>query len=176
MESILRERKVGYSAREKEMSNSSLASSTNQRLDAARRMLAQSQHADEDWLTPSFETSSIFQLRSALNGLLQEVKSMYQLAADIDVTSLLEEGNTKGITVPVLKELDLLQADKNSWLSQLNLAYDIAFECRPNKAAGAVGISSNLIVTGSDSGTSTKYILNSLVEIVLRFREDAAEY
>lgn len=158
------------------MSGSSLASATNQRLDAARRMLAQSQQGEEAWLASSFESSALFQLRSALNGLLQEVMSSYSLKCNLSVNEMLVAAKAKDISIPVLNELELLVSNTNSWLSQLNSAYSIAFECKPNVGASSFGSGVELIGKGSDSGASTKHILDSLVEIVLRFREDSAEY
>ncbi len=158
------------------MSGSSLASSTNQRLDAARRLLSQSQQGEDSWLASSFENSALFQLRSALNGLLQEIQSVYSLKGELSVTSMVQLAATKGVIVPALQELQLLQENRQSWLSQLYTGYTAALECTPNTGAVSNSSSVELIGKGSDSGTSTKHILNSLVDIVLRFREDSAEY
>ncbi|MFD1383830.1 DUF6586 family protein [Rhodanobacter aciditrophus] len=158
------------------MSGSSLASSTNQRLDAARRLLSQSQQGEDSWLASSFENSALFQLRSALNGLLQEIQSVYSLKGELSVTAMVQLAATKGVIVPALQELQLLQENRQSWLSQLYSGYVAALECTPNVGAVSANSGSDLIGKGSDSGAATKHILNSLVDIVLRFREDSAEY
>lgn len=156
------------------MSGSSLASVTNQRLDAARRLLQQATEMDNDWMTQSLESSALFQLRSGLNGLLQEVKTSYSLPAALDLDSLLQAANAKGISVPVLNELALLKNNGQSWLSQLHIAFQAALDCQVANQSYGEGV--ELIGRGSDAGTSTKYILSSLTELVLRYREDAAEY
>lgn len=156
------------------MSVSSLASITNQRLDAARRLLIQSQEADNDWMTQSFESSALFQLRSGLNGLLQEVKTSYSLQAELSLDALIQACDAKGIGVPVLVELAQLSNNNQSWLAQLFVAYTAALECQVGSNAYAVDV--ELIGRGTDAGASTKFILSSLTELVLRFREDAAEY
>lgn len=156
------------------MSGSSLASVTNQRLDAARRLLAQSQAAENDWMTQSFESSALFQLRSGLNGLLQEVKTSYSLQGKLDIDELIHACDAKGISVPVLVELSQLKCDSQSWLAQLFTAFTAALECQVGSNAYAADV--ELIGRGTDAGASTKFILSSLTELVLRFREDAAEY
>ncbi|SBS31469.1 hypothetical protein MAQ5080_01983 [Marinomonas aquimarina] len=156
------------------MSGSSLASITNQRLDGARRLLQQSQESDNDWMTQSFESSALFQLRSALNGLLQEVKTSYSLQGVLELDALLIAADHQGISVPVLNELAQHKLNPQSWLSQLLSAYNAALECQVGSHAYATEV--ELIGRGSDAGASTQYILSSLTELVLRFREDAAEY
>lgn len=156
------------------MSGSSLASVTNQRLDAARRLLQQSNEMDNDWMTHSFESSALFQLRSGLNGLLQEVKTSYSLPAALELNALIHAAQEKEISIPALNELAQLNMNAQSWLSQLFTSYTAALECQIGSNAYAADV--ELIGRGSDAGASTKYILSSLTELVLRFREDAAEY
>ncbi|SBT18891.1 hypothetical protein MGA5115_03052 [Marinomonas gallaica] len=158
------------------MMSSSLASSTNQRLDAARRLLVQSQQEEGEWLMNSYESSAVFQLRSGLNGLLQEVMASYNLSCQVDIDVMVRASEERGIAVPVLLELMQLKSSRQSWLSQLLDTFDAALECRAaNQAYSAAG-NVELIGRGSDAGGSTKHILSSLTELVLRFREDAAEY
>lgn len=149
------------------------ASLTNQRLDAARQLLAQCERSGDDWMLSSFETSAIFQLRSALNGLLQEITLAYQLGDRIDLGDMAQMALKKEVVVPTLQELSVLESNRHSWLNQLYSAFQVALECRG--ASTAVDATA-LIGKGSDDAASTKLILNSLVELVLRFREDAAEY
>lgn len=156
------------------MSVSSLASVTNQRLDAARRLLIQSQDAENDWMTQGFESSALFQLRSGLNGLLQEVRTSYSLQGQLEIESLIKSCHDKGISVPVLVELMQLKNNSQSWLAQLFTAFNAALECQVGNKAYAADV--ELIGRGTDAGASTKFILSSLTELVLRFREDAAEY
>ncbi|WP_418138849.1 hypothetical protein AB8616_06080 [Marinomonas sp. RS-M-Aa-14] len=73
------------------MSGVTLASLTNQKLDTARRFIQQSQISEEAWLNVGLESSAIFQLRSALNGLLKEVSTTYSLSGSLDVPSMLRE-------------------------------------------------------------------------------------
>lgn len=157
------------------MSGSSLASATNQRLDAARRLLAQGQQDDSAWLEQSYEHCAVFQLRSALNGLLQEVKASYRLDSELTLAAMLRVCEKNGIVIPVLSELSELEHNTSSWLSQLYMAYQVALECQPNIQAYSAN-TSELIGKGSDSGASIKLLLDSLVEVVLRFREESAEY
>jgi len=156
------------------MSGVSLASLTNQKLDTARRFIQQSQDSDEAWLKVGLESSAIFQLRSALNGLLKEVAAAYSLPNTLDVTVLLAESEKKQIVVPVLAELADLLSRTDSWCFQLNQAYLVQFECRP--AVSSVQQSDNLIGRGSDAGASVSFYLSKLVELVLRFREESSEY
>ncbi|MBM6550183.1 DUF6586 family protein [Marinomonas ostreistagni] len=153
----------------------SAASITNQRLDAARRLLAQGEQPEFDWMYASFETSALFQLRSALNGLLQELKSAYGLNAGLSVAELMSSSSDKGVVVPALQELHALEGAKDSWLNQLYSGFQSALECQPKQSTTFTDASS-LIGKGTDDAASTKFILNSLVELVLRSREDAAEY
>lgn len=156
------------------MSGSSLASITNQRLDAARRLLLQSQDVENDWMSESLESSALFQLRSGLNGLLQEVKTSYSLQGTLDIDALIQSCHDKGISVPVLIELSQLKDSGQSWLTQLFTAFSAVLLCQVGNASYSAG--TELIGRGTDAGASTKFILNSLTELVLRFREDAAEY
>jgi hypothetical protein len=156
------------------MSSASLASLTNQKLDTARRFIKQSQDSDEAWLKVGLESSAIFQLRSALNGLLKEVASAYSLSGSLDVVKLLAESEDKQIVVPVLAELADLLSRTDSWCSQLNQAYLVQFECR--SFMSSVVQSDNLIGRGSDAGASVSFYLAKLVELVLRFREESSEY
>lgn len=156
------------------MSGASLASVTNQKLDTARRFIKQSQDTDEVWLKVGLESSAIFQLRSALNGLLKEVTAAYSLSGSLDVAKLLAESENKQIVVPVLAELADLLAYSNSWCYQLDQAYLVQFECRAS--ISSVVQSDNLIGRGSDAGASVSLYLAKLVELVLRFREESSEY
>lgn len=156
------------------MSGASLASVTNQKLDTARRFIKQSQDTDEVWLKVGLESSAIFQLRSALNGLLKEVTAAYSLSGSLDVAKLLAESEKKQIVVPVLAELADLLAYSNSWCYQLDQAYLVQFECRAS--ISSVVQSDNLIGRGSDAGASVSLYLAKLVELVLRFREESSEY
>lgn len=155
------------------MTGASVASVTNQKLDAARRLIQQSQASEEAWLSAGLESSALFQLRSALNGLIQEVCSNYGLTFSTDIVTLFNAVEAKQLVIPVLSELASLVKQPNSWLSQLEQAYRAQYECRP---LGAVQLSDNLIGKGSDDGASTALYLAKLVELVLRFREESAEY
>ncbi|BDX02722.1 MAG: DUF6586 family protein [Marinomonas sp.] len=156
------------------MSSASLASLTNQKLDTARRFIKQSQDSDEAWLKVGLESSALFQLRSALNGLLKEVSLTYSLSGSLDVDVLFAETEKKQIIVPVLAELAELFSRKDSWCFQLQQAYLAQFECKI--AASSVVQSDNLIGRGSDAGASVSFYLAKLVELVLRFREESSEY
>lgn len=156
------------------MSGASLASLTNQKLDTARRFIKQSQDSDEAWLKVGLESSAIFQLRSALNGLLKEVTAAYSLSGSLDVVKLLAESEDKQIVIPVLAELADLSSRTDSWCSQLNQAYLVQFECRSSMSS--VVQSDNLIGRGGDAGASVSFYLTKLVELVLRFREESSEY
>lgn len=156
------------------MSVASLASLTNQKLDTARRFIQQSQECEEAWLAVGLESSAVFQLRSALNGLLKEVSSAYSLSGSLDVVELLIESESKQIVVPVLSELADLLGRKDSWYFQLDQAYLAQFECKGS--ASSIVHGDNLIGRGSDAGASVSYYLAKLVELVLRFREESSEY
>lgn len=156
------------------MSGVTLASLTNQKLDTARRFIQQSQISEETWLNVGLESSAIFQLRSALNGLLKEVSTTYSLSGSLDVPSMLREAEKKQIMVPVLAELADLFSRPESWCSQLNQAYLVQFECRGSLSSPVQ--SDNLIGRGSDNGASVSFYLTKLVELVLRFREESSEY
>ncbi len=151
----------------------SLASLTNQKIDTARRFIQQSQENNEKWLSLGLESSAIFQLRSALNGLLKEVSASYSLSASLDVASLMEEANNKQIIIPVLSELADLLAHRESWCCQLEQAYLTQLECR---AGMAFSYDENVIGRGGDAGASADFYLAKLVELVLRFREESSEY
>ena len=156
------------------MSGASLASLTNQKIDTARRLIQQSQENEEKWLNVGLESSAIFQLRSALNGLLKEVCLSYSLSGSLDVDKLLIEAENKQMVVPVLSELSNLLSQPNSWCSQLNQAYLVQLECSASMVAIEKG--DNLIGRGSDAGASVSFYLAKLVELVLRFREESSEY
>ncbi|TYL47727.1 DUF6586 family protein [Marinomonas sp. IMCC 4694] len=156
------------------MSSASLASVTNQKLDTARRLIQQGKTSDEAWLNAGLESSAVFQLRSALNGLLKEVSSSYSLSSSLDVNTLLAETTNKQIVVPVLAELADLLLRSESWFYQLNQAYLVQFECR--SAPSSVVQSDAIIGRGSDAGASVSFYLAKLVELVLRFREESSEY
>tara|TARA_R110001606_G_scaffold355532_1_gene506545 strand:+ start:35 stop:505 length:471 start_codon:yes stop_codon:yes gene_type:complete len=156
------------------MSGVTLASLTNQKLDTAKRFIQQSQSSDEAWLKVGLESSAIFQLRSALNGLLKEVSSAYSLSGTLDIAKLLAELEAKQVVVPVLAELADLLSRTDSWCFQLNQAYLVQFECRASMSS--VVQSDNLIGRGSDAGASVSFYLAKLVELVLRFREESSEY
>ncbi|MGJ8648219.1 MAG: DUF6586 family protein [Marinomonas colpomeniae] len=155
------------------MSGVSLASLTNQKIDTARRFIKQSQDSEEKWLSIGLESSAIFQLRSALNGLLKEVSTAYSLSGSLDVVTLIAEVKAKQIVVPVLNELSELWSRVDSWYYQLDQAYLVQLECR---AALSVVEQGNLIGRGSDAGASVGFYLAKLVELVLRFREESSEY
>ncbi|MBD5772159.1 DUF6586 family protein [Marinomonas colpomeniae] len=155
------------------MSGVSLASLTNQKIDTARRFIKQSQDSEEKWLSIGLESSAIFQLRSALNGLLKEVSTAYSLSGSLDVVTLIAEVKAKQIVVPVLNELSELWSRVDSWYYQLDQAYLVQLECR---AALSVVEQGNLIGRGSDAGASAGFYLAKLVELVLRFREESSEY
>lgn len=156
------------------MSGASLASLTNQKLDTARRLIQQGKVSEETWLNVGLESSAIFQLRSALNGLLKEVSSAYSLSGGLDVSQLLAEAQKKSIVVPVLSELADLMIRPDSWCSQLEQAYLVQLECRVSMSTPIR--SDNLIGRGSDAGASVSLYLAKLVELVLRFREESSEY
>ena len=155
------------------MSGVSLASLTNQKIDTARRFIKQSQNSEEKWLGVGLESSAVFQLRSALNGLLKEVSSAYSLSGSLDVTTLFAETKAKQMMVPVLSELTDLFSRSDSWCSQLHKAYLVQLECC---AAMSIVEDDNVIGRGSDAGASVDLYLAELVELVLRFREESSEY
>ncbi|ADZ91493.1 hypothetical protein GV054_11210 [Marinomonas mediterranea] len=152
------------------------ASLTNQRLDSARRLISEIKSSDGDWFTQGHEPTVTFLLRSALNGLLQEVKIAYGLTADLTVEQLITNATDNELTVPVLSELKLLSADSNSWFSMLLASFDTYFECRPNPISSQLSDVQMIGASASDLGGSVKSYLDSLVELVLRFREESSEY
>lgn len=156
------------------MSAATPASITNQKLDSARRFLRQSQEGTESWLNSGLESAAVFHLRSALNGLLQEVSLAYQLTSGLQLSNLSAEAQTKGVVIPVLVELQDLSLQSGSWLNQLEQAYLVQFECRSSMFAKAGD--SNLIGRGGDDGASVNLFLSKLTELVLRFREESSEY
>ncbi|MCB5161835.1 DUF6586 family protein [Marinomonas algarum] len=156
------------------MSGASLASLTNQKLDTARRLIQQGKLSEEAWLNVGLESSAIFQLKSALNGLLKEVSAAYSLSGSLDVNQLLADADKKQLVVPVLNELADLFRRTDSWCSSLNQAYLVQFECR--LSASSVVQSDNLIGRGGDAGASVSLYLAKLVELILRFREESSEY
>ncbi|MCV2402703.1 hypothetical protein OFY17_07385 [Marinomonas sp. C2222] len=156
------------------MTNASLASRTNQKIDTARRFIRQSQDSDEQWLSIGLSSSALFQLRSALNGLLNEVAAAYSLSATLDIAALHAETESKGMIVPVINELSSLWEKKDSWVYQLEQAYLVQLESR--SAAPSVVDSGDLIGRGDDAGASASFYLTQLVELVLRFREESSEY
>jgi len=151
----------------------SLASLTNQKIDTAKRLIQQGQDSKEKWLSAGLESSAIFQLRSALNGLLKEVSIAYSLSGSLEIEALMSETERKQIIVPVLSELADLWSRHDSWCFQLNQAYLIQLECR---APLALSSNDNLIGRGDDAGASSSFYLAKLVELVLRFREESSEY
>lgn len=155
------------------MSLASSASTTNQRLDAARRLIQLAQSSEETWLVSSLESSAMFQLRSALNGLLQEVKLAYRLTGKLEVSGLLAEAQEKQSLVPVLLELNDLLQQSSSWCSQLISLYQQQLDCHMNQSAVD---RTNLIGVGSDDSASLTLYLSKLTELVLRFREESSEY
>ncbi|NVK73185.1 hypothetical protein C0J08_10480 [Marinomonas sp. CT5] len=155
------------------MTSASLASLTNQKLDTARRFIQQSQDCNEAWLKVGLESSAIFQLRSALNGLLKEVSAAYSLSGSLEVAKLLAESEKKQMAVPVLGELDDLLSRQDSWCFLLNQAYLVQYECR---ASMSMVQADDLIGRGDDAGASVSFYLTKLVELVLRFREESSEY
>ncbi|MFT2111628.1 DUF6586 family protein [Marinomonas sp. 2405UD68-3] len=155
------------------MSNPSGASVTNKKLDVARRFLKLLSSSDESWMEKAYEDSALFHLKSGLNGLLQEVCANYSLQHDLDISRLLEQANQKGISIPVLQELNALSSDPSSWLSQLEKAYVTAYECY-SRPQGVV--MSNVIVSSSSSENSIAFYLQSISELALRYREESTEY
>ena len=155
------------------MSGVSLASLTNQKIDTARHFIKQSQGSEEKWLSIGLESSAIFQLRSALNGLLKEVSTAYSLSGSLDIATLISEVEAKEIVVPVLSELSSLWSRVDSWCYQLDQAYLVQLECR---AALSVMEYDGLIGRGNDAGASASFYLTGLVELILRFREESSEY
>ena len=155
------------------MNYASAASLTNQRLDIARRFILQGSSEDTQWMGPAYENAALFHLQSAVNGLLQEIIQGYQLGVSIRYADVLLHAKKRGIVLPVLTELENLLAQPTSWLCQLNKAYDACFECH---SAMPIAGASNIIVSGGDAGAATQYYLNSLTDLVLRFREESAEY
>lgn len=155
------------------MSGVSFASLTNQRVDTARRFVQQSQNTDERWVSVGLESSAIFQLKSALNGLLKEVSAVYALSGSLDISALIQEAESKQMVVPVLSELAALYVRKDSWYFQLEQAYFAQLECR---AAVSVVDEGNLIGRGNDAGASVGFYLTGLTELILRFREESSEY
>lgn len=156
------------------MSGATPASITNQKLDSARRFLRQSQEGEESWLGVGLESAAIFHLRSALNGLLQEVSLAYHLSSSTSVEDLFCDAQDKGVIVPVLSELRDLSLASRSWLNQLEQAYLVQFECRPSMFVKAND--GELIGRGNDAGASVNLFLANLTELVLRFREESSEY
>lgn len=155
------------------MNDVSLASLTNQKIDTARRLIRQNQENEEKWLSMGLESSAIFQLKSALNGLLKEVSLSYSLSGSLGIDKLLAEAESKQITVPVLNELSDLLSRSDSWYSQLNHAYLVQLECC---ASIVFTEDDNLIACESDAGASVNFYFAKLVELVLRFREESSEY
>ncbi|SBS37531.1 hypothetical protein MSP8887_02959 [Marinomonas spartinae] len=156
------------------MSNASQASVTNQKLDAARRFLQQSQQCEEAWLLAGLEGASLFHLRSALNGLLQEVKTAYSLKSELDILKLQHAAKEEGVVVPTLSELSDLALQPHSWLNQLEQAFLAQLECHYTSFSSMS--LDNIIGKGSDAGASVGLYLSKLVELVLRFREESSEY
>lgn len=156
------------------MSGANQASTTNQKLDAARRFIRQSQDNSESWLSSGIEAAALFHLRSALNGLLQEVKSAYRLKSSLEIDELMQEAKENDVVIPVLNELFDLLKSKNSWLSQLMQAYQVEYKCLANQVVRVND--DNLIGRGNDGGTSISLYLSKLTELVLRFREESSEY
>lgn len=151
---------------------SSAASLTNQRLDFARRFLTQRSDGGEYWMEPAFEQAAIYYLRSALNGLLQEVVVHYSLRSPVHLPDLLKAADEKGVSVPVLQELAQLSRQRDSWLSRLESSFKAGFECELKPTLS----SDSLIASGGDAGAAATYYLRSLTDLVSRFREESAEY
>ncbi|TDP00021.1 DUF6586 family protein [Marinomonas balearica] len=158
------------------MSSLNPASITNQRLDSARRLINEIKLSDGDWFTKGHEPTVTFLLQSAFNGLLQEVKIAYGLKSDVTLDQLILDASKNGLSVPVLKELELLNADDNSWFRQLQLSFNAYFECRPNPVSTSTHDAQMIGTSGNDLGGSVKSYLDALVELVLRFREESSEY
>lgn len=156
------------------MTNASLASRTNQKIDTARRFIRQSQDSDEPWLSSGLSSSALFQLRSALNGLLNEVTTAYSLSASLDIAALQAEAKAKGVVVPVVNELSSLWVQRDSWVYQLEQAYLVQLESR--MATPSVVDNGDIIGRGDDADASVNFYLTQLVELVLRFREESSEY
>jgi hypothetical protein len=151
---------------------SSAASMTNQRLDIARRFLAMP-NTEQKWMGPAFENAALFHLQSALLGLLQEVKQAYHLSSEIGLQELYQDAKSKQISIPVINELFELTLSSESWYCQLQNAFDASLKCHPNFYNAK---QENLIVSSSDTSSACLTYLNSLTEIILRFREESSEY
>ena len=151
---------------------SSAASMTNQRLDIARRFL-QMPDTEQKWMEPAFENAALFHLQSAVLGLLQEVKQAYHLSSEISLQEMHDDAQSKKISVPVLNELILLREQSNSWLSQLQQNYEASLKCHPNFYNAK---QTNLIVSATDNRSSCMTYINSLTDIIFRFREESSEY
>ncbi|WP_191603346.1 DUF6586 family protein [Marinomonas algicola] len=155
------------------MSNPSEASVTNQRLDVARRFLNMKNEAAEFWMERAYEYSALFHLKSALNGLLQEVCANYSLKKEADLCVLLGAAKEKGMSIPVLQELNALSSDPISWLTLMEKDYNVALECH---SKSPTVVSSNVIVSSQSLESSITFYLKSISDLVLRYREESAEY
>ncbi|MCZ2720443.1 hypothetical protein O1D97_01970 [Marinomonas sp. 15G1-11] len=155
------------------MSNPSEASVTNQRLDVARRFLIMTNGVEESWMEKAYENAALFHLKSAINGLLQEVCSNYSLKRDMNISALLGHAQEKGTSIPVLQELNALSFDPASWFSQLEKDYTVAIECY---SRSPVVVSTNVIASSQSLESSIAFYLKSITELVLRYREESSEY
>lgn len=155
------------------MSSPSEASVTNQRLDVARRFLNMKNEVDDFWMERAYEHSALFHLKSALNGLLQEVCTNYSLKREADFGVLLDNAKEKGMSIPVLEELNALSSDPVSWFTLMEKDYCVALECHSKLSAS---VSSNVIVSSQSLESSIAFYLKSISDLVLRYREESAEY
>ena len=151
---------------------SSAASMTNQKLDIARRFLAMPD-TEQKWMGPAFENAALFHLQSASLGLLQEVKQAYHLSSEIGLQEMFLNAKSKNISIPVINELMELNENASSWYSHLQNAYDASLKCHPNFYNAK---QDNIIVSSTDTSSACLTYLNSLTELILRFREESSEY
>lgn len=151
---------------------SSAASMTNQRLDIARRFLVMPNN-EQKWMGPAFENAALFHLQSAVLGLLQEVKQAYHLSSEIGLLEMHQNAKSKNISIPVVNELMELNANTNSWFSHMQNTYEVSLKCQPNFYNAK---HDNLIVASVDDRSTYLTYLNSLTELILRFREESSEY
>lgn len=151
---------------------SSAASMTNQRLDIARRFLAMPNN-EQKWMGPAYENAALFHLQSAALGLLQEVKQAYHLSSEIGLLEMHQDASAKHVSIPVINELMELNANSHSWFCRMQSAYDASLKCHPNFYSAK---QDNLIVSATDTSSACLSYLNSLTDLILRFREESSEY
>ena len=151
---------------------SSAASMTNQRLDIARRFLSMPK-TEQKWMEPAFDNAALFHLQSAVLGLLQEVKQAYHLSSEVVLQEMYLDAKSKQMSIPVINELIELSARSDSWFCRLQNAFDASLKCHPNFYNAK---QDNLITISTDTSSVEMAYLNSLTEVILRFREESSEY